>query len=91
MSNHWFLPKSHGYGATPANWKGWMATAILFLLVLLLAAVLLVFPRVQGHSPTVGHIAMFVVGEAVLVLAFVHVARKRTLGDWRWRWGRSEP
>ncbi|HEU4381635.1 MAG TPA: hypothetical protein VFR73_23945, partial [Hyphomicrobiaceae bacterium] len=26
MSDYWFKPKSHGYGATPANWKGWAAT-----------------------------------------------------------------
>jgi len=26
MSEYWFKPKSHGYGASPANWKGWAAT-----------------------------------------------------------------
>jgi hypothetical protein len=26
MSDYWFKPKTRGYGATPANWKGWAAT-----------------------------------------------------------------
>ena len=25
-ADHWFAPKSHGYGATQANWKGWAAS-----------------------------------------------------------------
>ena len=27
MSQYWFKPKTYGYGATPANWKGWAAVA----------------------------------------------------------------
>ncbi len=27
MTDPWFRPKSYGYGATPANWRGWAATA----------------------------------------------------------------
>ena len=26
MTQYWFKPKSHGYGATPANWKGCVAS-----------------------------------------------------------------
>ena len=26
MTSYWFKPHSYGYGATPANWRGWAAT-----------------------------------------------------------------
>ena len=28
MSKVWFKPKRFGYGATPASWEGWLATAL---------------------------------------------------------------
>ena len=42
MTDYWFTPKRYGYGATPANWKGWVATlafiGLVFVLPLVLAA-----------------------------------------------------
>ena len=38
----WFKPKSHGYGASPANWKGWAATFAFLLIELVLVWILLI-------------------------------------------------
>ena len=40
MTDPWFRPKSHGYGATPADWRGWAATAV-FAIGLVAASYLL--------------------------------------------------
>ena len=37
-NGYWFKPKSHGYGATPSTWQGWLATG-LFSVVLGIVAV----------------------------------------------------
>jgi hypothetical protein len=28
MADHWFVATKRGFGATPANWKGWAAVAV---------------------------------------------------------------
>ena len=80
--DYWFKPKTYGYGARPANWKGWLATAV-FLLVCLAWAGLTVG---QDPPPRWGAMA-FVIGLMVLIVGFSVLARKKTDGEWRWQWG----
>lgn len=72
--SYWFRPKYYGYGATPSNWKGWIAT--LALVVALLAVNVSPLPTlIRG-----------LLGVIALGL-FAWIAWKKTDGPWRWRWG----
>jgi len=87
MSEFWFKPKTHGYGVAPSNWKGWAAIAAVILASLALAGVLLLLPLASGTLPSLGRFVLFVVLDTALIVAFITIARRKTDGDWRWRWG----
>lgn len=89
MSDYWFKPKTHGYGAYPANWKGWAAIIVLLALALALVWFILLRPLIAGRVPSVGEFLGFLVADTVLILAFLWLARAKTDGDWRWRWGKN--
>jgi hypothetical protein len=74
--SYWFRPKYYGYGATPANWKGWLATAVFMALI----------PAIAGALVDPLRIGAF----AALIALFVWIAWKKTDGAWRWRWGRTK-
>ncbi len=78
---YWFRPKRYGYGATPSNWKGWLAT----LGVSLVAAVLGVLRKSGDLGPTAWAIAF-----GAVALLFIWIAWKKTDGAWRWRWGSDD-
>lgn len=71
---YWFRPKLYGYGATPATWQGWVVTGAFSAAVVALAA---------AGDPILLLFAL------LLVLWLVLVARRKTDGEWRWRWGRD--
>ncbi len=77
---HWFRPKRYGYGASPANWRGWAALAVFVLLV---AAAQFEEQSAPAGQTIIGSIS----ATAVLTLAFICIARRKTEGTWRWRWG----
>ena len=54
MSQYWFKPKTYGYGATPANWKGWAAVAVYVAVILALTLPLLAWPADMPVSPRFG-------------------------------------
>jgi hypothetical protein len=81
----WFVPKSHGYGATPSTWEGWALVA--GFVAVIAAAGWLVLARAPEGGPGLGRIAVFFAIVAVLALALSWLARSRTDGEWRWRWG----
>ncbi|MDM7930449.1 hypothetical protein [Tabrizicola sp.] len=87
MSEFWFKPKTHGYGAAPRNWKGWAAILLVILVSLALVGWLLLLPLASGNVPSLGRILLFLVLDVALIIAFIVIARKKTDGDWRWRWG----
>ena len=86
MTDPWFRPKSYGYGATPADWGGWAATAV-FAIGLVVSSYLLL-----GWEPSPGtgasRIAVWALAIAVLIAVFVGSARAKTDGQWDWRWGK---
>lgn len=73
----WFKPKSHGYGATPANWKGWLATLVFALGVLVFSLLWFGMNR-RGSTVSIG-------GLAAASFIFVVLAKRKTQGKWRWR------
>lgn len=87
MTDYWFKPKTYGYGATPANWKGWLAT--LGYLVSILAATLLILPLQANTGTALPNwiIGLWLMVVAILTIVFVGLSRAKTGGQWRWRWG----
>ena len=88
---HWFTPKTHGYGATPANWKGWAATFGFMAVTLGLALVPQVRPDLLATSDWPLRLALWLAAIAAAIFGFVQLARAKTNGDWRWRWGDERP
>jgi hypothetical protein len=83
MTQYWFRPKRYGYGATPITWEGW---AVVLVFAALIAASVIVMNRFAGAAnASVWLIWAVVVAAGVLWL--VQFSRRRTDGEWRWRWG----
>jgi hypothetical protein len=82
MNEYWFRPKTYGYGATPTTWQGW---AVIGAAVIAIAAAAILILNHGGRSPS-AYIAFFAV-EALIIAALWIVCRRRTNGEWRWRWG----
>jgi len=71
---YWFAPKLFGWGATPVTWQGWALT-------LGFVGALILNVRFAPRG-----VAKLAIGGA-LVVAFIAIAKSRTDGGWRWRWG----
>jgi hypothetical protein len=82
MTTYWFRPKRYGYGATPVTWQGWAIT-IAALVVVVVATI-----RLSALSAVDPQFWMIVVIDAVVITALWIVSRRKTDGEWRWRWGR---
>lgn len=84
---HWFRPKRYGYGAEPANWRGWVATVIYLAIALAIAWAGMIAPALEGREQTtiLPWIALFGV-----TLAFIWLCRVKSDGEWRWRWGLND-
>jgi hypothetical protein len=82
MSEYWFRPKTYGYGATPTAWQGWAVVAA--SVILIVAAALLILPyRAQNPAALI----VFFAVDAVVLAGLWIICRRKTDGEWRWRWG----
>jgi hypothetical protein len=88
MTPYWFKPKTYGYGATPANWKGWAATGAFVAGVLVASLLLLGLEPKPGTGLSSWQIAACALLVAALIIGFVWLARAKTDGQWGWRWGK---
>lgn len=86
MAEAWFKPKSYGYGASPANWKGWAATAGFVAVILMLTFWMVIWPERDG-TLTTGGILLWLALDIALTFGFVWLARVKSDGPWRWQWG----
>ena len=84
MTQYWFKPKSYGYGATPTTWQGW-AVSLAFAGAVLGSIAVMTLLVDKSNA-----IAWLVWGAFIAVGTFwlVQVSRRRTDGEWHWRWGR---
>lgn len=87
MSQAWFRPKTHGYGAYPANWKGWGIIAVYILVEFSVIWGLVLRPAWSGAEPSSKAIYATVALCTLLTLGFVWLTKVKTDGAWRWRWG----
>jgi hypothetical protein len=81
MTQYWFKPKRYGYGATPVTWEGWAVT--LAAIVVVVAATL----RLTTLSAVDLSFWLIVAIDAVAIVTLLIVSRRKTEGEWRWRWG----
>jgi hypothetical protein len=82
MTTYWFRPKRYGYGATPTTWQGW---AVTIATVLAMVAVSLVLRLTERHQPWA--LAALLAFDAAALGALLIISRRKTDGEWRWRWG----
>jgi hypothetical protein len=84
MTTYWFKPKRYGYGATPTTWQGWTVTLGTVAVMVAVSICL----RLDGRDYW-GLAAMLGFDVLALVFLFI-VCRRKTEGEWRWRWGDRE-
>jgi hypothetical protein len=83
MTEYWFKPKRYGYGAVPVTWQGWVLT---LGTVLAMVAVSLYLRLTQPHSWA---LALLIAFDVCALIALAIIARNKTEGGFRWRWGDS--
>ena len=83
MTQYWFKPKGYGYGATPITWEGWAAT---LAVVAVIAGSVVVMNRIVDRSNMTAWLTWAVL-IAIATLWFIQFTRRKTDGEWRWRWG----
>lgn len=81
--DHWFTPKTYGYGAAPKGWKGW--AAILGFIAAQFAATIVLI-GVGGTAIEAWRIAVWIAVTAALTIGFILLTRAKTDGEWHWRW-----
>jgi O-antigen/teichoic acid export membrane protein len=81
MTTYWFRPKRYGYDATPTTWQGWLVIAA-FVFVVATAT-----SRLAATGADSRGFWIAVVIDVVALVALVIVTRRKTDGEWRWRWG----
>ncbi len=85
MTEYWFKPKRYGYGATPVTWQG---SAVTFAAIVVLVTATLRLTALSADRPSFWVIVAI---DAVVIAALLIVSRRRTDGEWRWRWGNHQP
>jgi hypothetical protein len=81
MTTYWFRPKRYGYGATPVTWQGWVVV-LAAVLTMVAVSLFLRLTEPQGWS-----IAAMLAFDAAVLIALAVICRRKTEGQWRWRWG----
>jgi hypothetical protein len=87
MTNSWFKPKTHGYGAAPTSWKGWAVTIVYAMVVIAFSVWMVSAP---GGRPDAGTVLAWLLMIAAITSAFCLFVKSKTDGDWKWRWGGKE-
>ena len=85
MTRYWFRPKRYGCGATPATWEGGAFTGLVVAIVAVAASLLFR----NGHAPGGPMALVWWAFVAIVIALTVVVAKFKTDGAWRWRWGRD--
>jgi hypothetical protein len=81
MTKYWFKPKRYGYGATPVAWQGW---ALVLGIVAVMVAVSVYLRRTEPLNWRLTETFGF---DAIALIALAIICRRKTDGEWRWRWG----
>ena len=87
-TRYWFKPKTYGYGATPANWQGWVATGVFVIGVMALSLLLLGMEPKPGTGLGSWRIGIWTLMVAGLTVGFIWLSGVKSDGQWGWRWGK---
>jgi hypothetical protein len=87
MGGAWFKPKTHGYGASPASWKGWVAITGIIVVTFAIQWPWFLSPFLAEEEPTIAGLIVTLTLYVVAVLAFIWLCVVKTQGAWAWRWG----
>jgi hypothetical protein len=82
MATYWFRPKRYGYGVTPVTWQGWCITIAFAIVVVVSSALVPIF------AASTLWIFVAIPIDLLLIFALIVVSRRKTDGEWRWRWGK---
>jgi hypothetical protein len=82
MATYWFRPKRYGYGATPVTWQGWTVTIATVVAMFAVSVALRLTAR--NHLWALAALLAF---DAAALGALVVISRRKTDGEWGWRWG----
>lgn len=78
----WFAPKRFGYGAgLPVAWQGWA------LLATYTGATALIVTYALRDLQGARQVYALIAGLGMLSVLLIIIARAKTRGGWRWRWG----
>jgi hypothetical protein len=92
MTNqYWFKPKIFGYGARPTTWEGWALVGGYCLVVTIVTLGVLILAE-PGKATAAAQWAlwlMWLVVVGIATAALTLISKRRTDGEWRWRWGRK--
>jgi hypothetical protein len=80
---YWFRQKTFGYGATPNSWQGWLVT------VASAVAAIAVVIAADFQRDNATRFLLIAIGLPVIVIPTALIARAKTEGGWRWRWGEA--
>ncbi len=85
-NKYWFKPKDYGYGAQPCSWEGWLLTLV-FAVGVVAAAFLsgLDDPNIESKD-----LYRFFFYEALVIILFIVIAKRKTKERWGWRWGKKK-
>jgi hypothetical protein len=86
MTHYWFKPRAYGYGVAPVTWEGW---AVTFAATAAVAGSIVAMSLWVNRSDFTAWMIWAAV-IAVVAFGFVRVAKGRTDGEWRWRWGEAD-
>ena len=86
MTDFWFKPKTHGYGAYPTGWRGWALIAAFVIGLQLIMWPFVVGPALTNVPPTIAGLAGSLTAVALATWVFLRFVRAKTDGEWSWRW-----
>jgi uncharacterized membrane protein YqjE len=89
MTAYWFKLNRYGYGARPITWQRWALTfvpGVVMAAMALLVGLIAASANFMMRGAWAGVAICIVVG-AITAIWTIRVARRKTDGEWRWRWG----
>lgn len=86
MTKYWFKPKRFGFGFFPISIEGWIATAVLLVLVIASGFANHVF---MENGPTMSQAIRFVLDVILLAGLSSLFFEKKMKEPLRWRWSKK--
>ena len=90
MADYWFRPRRYGIGATPITWQGWLLIIIFVAILLFIIGGPLYALKLFGITIAGPWRAIRLLLALPVTLVFILIAKAKTNGEWRWRFGNED-